>query len=100
MMIIDRMDGSLFSPLDRIMSRTHGFLTKHRLVMAILSWLLYASAVLVFGKSLAVSSNYLVILPVLIVSIGYGLSGGVLAGCAGLPVNLLLFWLLGHLEYS
>jgi two-component sensor histidine kinase len=89
-----------FSPLDRTLSRTHGFLTKHRLAVTILAWAIYATTVLVFGTVLAISSNYLVILPVLFTAIGYGLYGGIISGLAGLPANLLLFWLLGHLDYS
>lgn len=89
-----------FSPLDRTLSRTHGFLTKHRLAVAIIAWAVYATAVLVFGTDLAVSSNYLVIIPVLATAIGYGFYGGIASGLAGLPANLLLFYLMGHLDFS
>jgi two-component sensor histidine kinase len=94
------MAGIAFSPLDRILVALHGFLRKHRLSAAVISYAAYASAILGFGGKLAISSNYLVILPVLAISIGYGLAGGLFAGLAGLPSNLLLFWILGRPDFS
>ncbi len=60
----------------------------------------YASVVLVFGERLGISSNYFVIVPVIVAALGYGLAGGIAAGALGLPGNLLLFHLLGHPEFS
>lgn len=60
----------------------------------------YAAVVLGLGPSLAISSNYFVILPVLVAALAFGLPGGLAAGCLGLPANLGLFALLGHPEYS
>jgi two-component sensor histidine kinase len=56
--------------------------------------------ILAFGNGLAVSGNYFVLLPLAAAAIGYRALGGLLAGAAALPANLLLFSLLGHAEYS
>ena len=60
----------------------------------------YAAIILVFGKSLGISSNYFVLIPVIMASVCFGIKGGLLVGALGLPMNLTLFELLGHLEYS
>ncbi|HRZ89100.1 MAG TPA: sensor histidine kinase [Spirochaetia bacterium] len=60
----------------------------------------YVFIVLGFGRSLEISSNYFVLLPVLAAALGYGLAGGLVAGALGLPANLLLFNLLGRPEFS
>lgn len=60
----------------------------------------YAFIVLAFGRSLEISSNYFVLLPVLAASLGYGLAGGLAAGALGLPANLALFAILGRPEFS
>lgn len=93
-------EGVFFSPLDRFLSAIHVFLRRNRLAASILALACYAAAVLLFGKRLEISSNYLVIVPVLVFSIGYGFWGGALSGLAGLPANLILFRLLGHNEFS
>lgn len=61
---------------------------------------IYAIIVLVFGRRLAISSNYFVLFPVLAASLGYGLTGGLVAGALGLPANLALFALLGRPDFS
>lgn len=73
---------------------------RHRLSTLAVTVALYAATVLLWGPDLAISSNYLVIFPVITAALGYGLRGGLLAGVLGLPANLLLFSLLGHPEYS
>jgi len=64
------------------------------------SIVIYAGIMLLFGERLAISSNYFVILPILIASLCYGLLGGILAGILGLPANLFFFYILGHPEFS
>jgi two-component sensor histidine kinase len=61
---------------------------------------LYAAAVLLLGERLAISSNYLVLIPLIAAALSYSLPGGVIAGALGLPFNLLLFALIGHPEYA
>jgi two-component sensor histidine kinase len=73
---------------------------RHRSASVIGTIALYAAVVLAFGGVLQVSANYFVLLPVLVVAMGFGTRGGFLAGALGLPANLLLFGLLGHPEYS
>jgi two-component sensor histidine kinase len=52
------------------------------------------------GPVLGVSANYLVILPVMVCAIAFGVWGGLAAGIVALPANLLFFSLLGHAEFS
>jgi two-component sensor histidine kinase len=91
----------LFSPFDRafgaILDRLVG---RYRLVTLSVTVVLYAGAMLIFGRSLGVSSNYFVLLPVIGSAIAYGFYGGVIAGILGLPANLLFFTILGHPDYS
>lgn len=94
------MDDGAFSALDRSLTSFHAFLTKHRLIVSLAAVSAYAAAVLLLGNYLGVSANYLVILPVLAISVCYGALGGFLGGLAALPANLLLFRILGHDEYS
>jgi len=61
---------------------------------------LYAAVILLFGERLAISSNYLVLIPLIAAALSYSLPGGVIAGTLGLPANLLLFALIGHPEYA
>lgn len=89
------------SVLEGPVSRIHELLfVRWRAVSLGLSLAIYAAVVLLFGDSLAVSSNYFVALPVLAASFCYAVPGGIAAGLLGLPANLLLFAILGHPEYS
>ena len=60
----------------------------------------YVAIILAFGRQLGVSSNYFVLLPVMVAALGLGTPGGLVAGLLGLPGNLLLFAILGHPEFS
>jgi hypothetical protein len=62
--------------------------------------LIYAAILFIFGDSLAVSSNYFVIIPLTAAALGFGHWGGLAAGLLALPLNLLLFRALGHPEFS
>jgi two-component sensor histidine kinase len=73
---------------------------RHRYLSLIVSIALYAAVILVFGKRLAVSSNYFVLVPVMAASLSFGTIGGFASGALALPANLILFGLLGHPEYS
>jgi len=61
---------------------------------------LYAAVLIAFGDRLAISSNYFVLIPVIVAALSGGLFGGLAAGALGLPANLLLFGLIGHPEFS
>ena len=71
-----------------------------RLIITAGSLFIYAAVVLVFGNSLQVSSNYFIIIPLISISFAFGLPGGIISGLLGLPLNLFMFYLLGHPEYS
>lgn len=91
----------LYSPFDRAMEAVfERCFESHRLLSVAAALVLYLSASLALGTRLAVSTNYLVILPVIAAAAAYGLRGGVAAGLVALPANLAIFWLLGHPEYS
>ena len=64
------------------------------------SLLIYAAVILIFGNFLKVSSNYFIIIPLIAFSFSFGFIGGILSGLFALPLNLLMFYLLGHSEYS
>jgi len=91
----------LFSPFDRALGllreRLFGRL---RLLTIAVSVAVYAGSIVVLSPRLGVSTNYFVLIPVISVSIGYGLTAGVLAGILALPANLALYTLLRHPEYS
>ena len=90
-----------FSRLDGLLSRLHrGLIKKYPIACMVLATALYAALVLVLGDRLAISSNYAVILPVLMAALCFELPGGIVAGFLGLPANLLLFAILGHPEFS
>jgi two-component sensor histidine kinase len=65
-----------------------------------ISLILYAVTVLLFGNQLKISSNYFIIIPVIAFSFSFGLKGGIASGILALPLNLVMFKLLGHPEYS
>jgi two-component sensor histidine kinase len=95
------MAAFLSSVFDASVSKAFAFaFIRHRAASLLAFVAIYASVVLVFGNGLAISSNYFVLLPLMAAAIGYGVLGGLLAGAAGLPANLLLFGLLRHPEYS
>ena len=64
------------------------------------SFLIYLGIILGFGNSLRISANYFIILPLVAVTFSFGFKGGVAAGALALPLNLLMFRILGHPEYS
>jgi two-component sensor histidine kinase len=89
------------SILDSWLSRLHRDIVKgHPVLSLVASCLVYAGAVLAFAPRMAVSSNYLIILPVVVAAFAFELPGGILAGALGLPANLLLFAILGRPEFS
>ncbi len=55
---------------------------------------------LFLGNSLKISSNYFIILPLAVITSSFGLVGGVIFGPLALPLNLLMFSILGHPEYA
>jgi two-component sensor histidine kinase len=89
-----------FSGGGAIASKAWALFIRHRGAGLCLAILVYVAVVLAAGDALAVSSNYLVILPVAVAAFGFGAAGGLIAGALGLPANLLLFFALGHPEFS
>ncbi len=92
---------ALYSSFDHFLGRWHARISgRYRVPIVLSAWLGYALIVLAFGPSLAVSSNYFIVVPVLVSAIAYGFPGGFIAGGLGLPANLLLFALLNRPEFS
>lgn len=84
------------SILDGWLSRMHrGVILGHPILSLVAAWGLYAVAVLGLGARLGVTSNYFIILPVVVAAAAFQLPGGIIAGALGLPSNLLLFAVLG-----
>jgi two-component sensor histidine kinase len=77
-----------------------GLFIRYRLLSLAGTIALYVAIVLIFGNNLRISSNYFVILPVIVSSICFSFWGGLVSGILALPCNLLLFVILGHPEYS
>ncbi|MBN1520200.1 MAG: sensor histidine kinase [Spirochaetales bacterium] len=91
----------LSTPLDRLVRRAHArFIGPGGFWIVLLNWAGYAAAMLILGPYLAVSANYIIIIPVIVSAIAYGFTGGLIAGAMGLPANLLMFAILGHPEFS
>ena len=90
-----------FSRADQLFMRIHRELySSHRGFNFFLSVAVYIGIVLIFGHRLGISSNYFVLIPVVMGSICFGFAGGLVVGILGLPMNLILFELLGHMEFS
>ncbi len=92
---------SIFTPFDRAVSRVHALLfgrTRGLTLAATVA--LYGLGMVLLGNRLGVSANFMVVIPVIVAAVGYGLAGGLTAGFLGLPLNLALFYALGHPEYS
>lgn len=90
-----------FKPLDKFLHNLHTNRSGYNKLLTIGSCLIvYFLIIFVFGNYLKVSSNYFIILPLIAFAFSFGLPGGVVAGIAALPVNLLMFNIIGHPEYS
>lgn len=91
----------LFTPFDQAIARMQAkvFGTYRALTLAV-SLSLYVAGILTLGAILGVSSNFLVVLPVVVAAASYGFRGGLIAGLLGLPANLALFHAMGHPEWS
>lgn len=99
---VGRMESEpLFSPLDRAMGRLFDLLfVRHRVLSLAVSIVAYTAALSALGPLIGVSTNFFVLLPIIAASAGFGLKAGLPAGAMGLPLNLLIFELYGHPEYS
>lgn len=64
------------------------------------SFIFYTAVILIFGNRLKVSSNYFIVIPLIAVSFSFGFKGGISAGILALPLNLFMFYILGHQEYA
>ena len=93
--------GEYFSPLDKLLTIIHRSLfLRYKKLSIIASFAMYVSIMLFLGNLLRISSNYFILLPLMTVIFSYGLVGGVVIGLLGLPLNLLMFHILGHPEYA
>jgi two-component sensor histidine kinase len=91
----------LFSPLDRAIGAVYSRLFGRRRFFSLaVSITIYAASVLALGSTIGVSTNYFVLLPVIVASVGYGLYAGLASGALALPANLLLYAIVGHPEFS
>ena len=61
---------------------------------------IHIGIILAWGTDLEISGNYFVILPLVAAAFSFGFKGGVIGGFLALPLNLLLFHIIGHPEYS
>jgi two-component sensor histidine kinase len=94
-------DGDFTFPFDSFAFKLQGILfVRYRLASLAVAVIAYAATILLFGDSLAVSSNYFVLVPVIAAALGFGAWAGLAAGAVALPANLLLFYALGHPEFS
>ena len=90
-----------FTPLDNFLAMLHRqYIGRNKFLSICLSMAIYISILLIWGNSLKISCNYFILLPIISVTICYGLAGGFIAGSLGLPINLLAFYIMGHPEYA
>lgn len=98
---IQYSDIPALSTVDKIYKAVHYHLfIRHPVLTVLGNVLFYTFVILVFGTTLGVSSNYVVLLPVLVISITFGFKLAILAGALGLPINIFLFYCIGHPEYT
>jgi len=91
----------LYSPFDRVIeSIRRRLFGRWRALTVAATVAIYAGAMLALGPWLGVSANFIVIIPIISASIGFGLKAGLVAGIIALPANLLCFALLGRPEYA
>lgn len=100
--MLPKMDSDpILSQREALLGRIHHQLfTRNQYLSIIATLLIYATLMIGFGPYLGVSSNYFVILPVLVFSLCYGFWGGLISGFLALPTNLLFYIFLNHPEFS
>jgi two-component sensor histidine kinase len=95
------IDEDFAFPFDSLAFRLQAVLfVRYRYVSLAVAVSAYVATILLFGNSLAVSSNYFVLIPVIAAALGFGAWAGLAAGALALPANLLLFSALAHPDYS
>ena len=91
---------SFISSINNSFATLHAFLfIRHRYASLALASVLYAAIIIIFVDVFNVSGNFFVFLPVMAAGLAFGTLGGLISGTLALPVNLLLFTVLGHPEY-
>jgi two-component sensor histidine kinase len=85
---------------ERLPNRIHYFFVRNKILCLLVSLIFYAGILFLWGNKLTVSGNYLVIIPVLVASLGFGIPGGITGGMLALPSNLLIFHLIKHPEFA
>lgn len=87
--------------IDKLLQHIHTRRSvKDKILTIGVSLILYAGIILLFGNVLKISSNYFVVIPLIAFAFSFGFTGGTVSGILALPLNLLMFRLLGHPEYS
>lgn len=91
----------VFKNVDRFLKNLHtnrnGF---NKLIIIGISLVIYTAVLLLSGKFLGVSANYFIVIPMVSVTFSFGFWGGLISGAFALPLNLLMFYLIGHPEFS
>jgi two-component sensor histidine kinase len=94
-------DDPVLNAGERRLSQIHHLLfARNRYLSLLVILMVYTSLMIGFGPKLGVSSNYFVVLPVLVIALCYGFWGGIIAGTLALPANLFLFHLIHHPEFT
>lgn len=98
-MLANRKDTS---PIDEYtIVKVHDFLySRHKYTIIGTALILYLLIICLFYQRLAISSNYFVLLPLVVIAVSFGLKGGLIAGILSLPANLLIFRILNHPEFA
>jgi len=79
----------------------HDFLySRQKYPLIFLTVSLYVLILLLWGDYFEVSANYFIVFPLIVIALCFGFRGGLIAGALGLPANLLLFYIIGHLEFA
>ena len=96
-----RFLSSLVEGLDKKLLETgKGLSPSARYALLLGSIIVYIGAFLLLNPYLGVSTNYFVLVPMFFSAALFGLPGGILAGIAALPCNLLLFRIFGDLGHA
>jgi two-component sensor histidine kinase len=81
--------------------KIHDYLySKHKYANIFLTLAVYVAIFILFGEKLTISSNYFILLPLIVIAISFGFKGGLIAGTLSLPSNMFLFFVIGHTEYA
>jgi two-component sensor histidine kinase len=99
-MISNQCSKSILTPFDKkINFILFRILNNHKYKSLFIALALYVIILLIFGDFLKISCNYFVLIPLIAFSFVYGFPGGLLFGMMALPLNIMMFYMMGQMSF-